>query len=68
MEHLEIVSGRVGVKGVPVSARALVDVLAEARQGGRLPDDVDTSFEVSQGYDGGQGGWSGGTPPWTWPS
>ena len=61
VEDLEIVTGRVGVKGVPVSGRALADVVAEARQSGRLPEDVDTTFEVSQGYDGGQGGWSGGT-------
>jgi aerobic carbon-monoxide dehydrogenase large subunit len=60
-EDMEIVAGRVGVKGVPVSARALADVVAEARRSGRLPEDVDTSFEVSQAYDGGQGGWSGGT-------
>jgi carbon-monoxide dehydrogenase large subunit len=60
-EDLEIVSGRVGVKGVPVSARPLAEVVAEAKQSGRLPEDVDTSFEVTNGYDGGQGGWSGGT-------
>ncbi|MHB1444865.1 MAG: xanthine dehydrogenase family protein molybdopterin-binding subunit [Acidimicrobiales bacterium] len=58
---LEIVAGQVGVRGVPVSARPLAQVVAEARSTDRLPEGVDTSFEVTNAYDGGEGGWSGGT-------
>jgi carbon-monoxide dehydrogenase large subunit len=57
---LEIVEGRVSVKGVPASAITLKDV-ATAAERGELPDGVDPTLEVTIKYDGGQGGWSGGT-------
>jgi aerobic carbon-monoxide dehydrogenase large subunit len=58
---IEISLGTVAVRGVPTSGVRLSDFVAAARQPGRLPDGFDTSFEVSEAYDGGQGGWSGGT-------
>jgi carbon-monoxide dehydrogenase large subunit len=60
-DDIEIREGTVSVRGVPSSAIALSELVAAAREPGRLPNDVDTSFEVSEEYDGGQGGWSGGT-------
>jgi carbon-monoxide dehydrogenase large subunit len=60
-EDVEIRDGSVGVRGVPSSAVTLAQVVAAAREPGRLPEDVDTSFEVAENYLGGEGGWSGGT-------
>jgi carbon-monoxide dehydrogenase large subunit len=39
----------------------LAEVAAAVAEPGALPDDVDASLEVTRNYDGGQGGWSGGT-------
>ena len=61
VDDLEIVDGQVGVRGVPVSARPLAEIATAAAEPGALPDGVDATFEVTQAYDGGQGGWSGGT-------
>jgi carbon-monoxide dehydrogenase large subunit len=61
VDDLEIVDGAVRVQGVPVSARPLAEVAAAVAEPGALPDDVDASLEVTRNYDGGQGGWSGGT-------
>jgi carbon-monoxide dehydrogenase large subunit len=60
-DDLEIVDGLVGVRGVPVSARPVAEIAVAAAEPGRLPEGVDTTLEVTQSYDGGQGGWSGGT-------
>jgi carbon-monoxide dehydrogenase large subunit len=49
------------VRGVPAKARPLGEIAAAAADPGSLPEDVDGALEVSQNYDGGQGGWSGGT-------
>lgn len=51
VEDLEIVEGRVGVRGVPAKAQPIAWVAAQA----------DEPLEVTRNYDGGQGGWSGGT-------
>jgi carbon-monoxide dehydrogenase large subunit len=59
-EDLDIVAGRVAVKGVPSSAISLAEVASASREG-RLPPETDTALEVTIVYDGGQGGWSGGT-------
>jgi carbon-monoxide dehydrogenase large subunit len=59
-DDLQIVEGRVSVVGVPASAISLKDV-ATAAEAGRVADGVDTSLEAAVTYDGGQGGWSGGT-------
>ena len=61
VEDLEIVDGTVAVRGVPVSARPLAQIAVEAAAAGAVPEGVDPSLEVTQRYDGGQGGWSGGT-------
>jgi carbon-monoxide dehydrogenase large subunit len=61
VDDLEIVDGRVGVRGVPAKARPLAEIAAAAAAPGSLPADVDAALEVTQNYDGGQGGWSGGT-------
>ena len=50
---LEITDGKVAVRGVPVSAVGLAQVAAAASS----EDDL----EVTTVYDGGRGGWSGGT-------
>jgi carbon-monoxide dehydrogenase large subunit len=60
-DDLEIVDGQLGVKGVPARAQSLAAIVAMAREPGKLPEGVDASFDVTQAYDGGQGGWSGGT-------
>src|SRR5207237_1123203 len=50
---LEISEGKVSVRGVPVSAITLADVAAGATD--------ESDLEVKGDYDGGKGGWSGGT-------
>jgi carbon-monoxide dehydrogenase large subunit len=50
---LVIVDGRVAVRGVPVSAIDFADVAAAAAS--------DDELEVTGEFDGGKGGWSGGT-------
>jgi aerobic carbon-monoxide dehydrogenase large subunit len=60
-DDLEVADGRVSVRGVPVSAISLAEVAAAARQPGRIPGDVDTELRVENTYDGGTGGWAGGT-------
>jgi carbon-monoxide dehydrogenase large subunit len=60
-DDLEIVDGNVAVRGVPVSGRPLATIAAEAAAPGAVPDGVDAALEVTNNYDGGQGGWSGGT-------
>jgi aerobic carbon-monoxide dehydrogenase large subunit len=59
-DDLDITDGRVSVRGVPASAISLGEV-AVAAQSGRLPAHVESGLEVAITYDGGQGGWSGGT-------
>jgi carbon-monoxide dehydrogenase large subunit len=58
---LEVVDRAVAVKGVPASAMSLTSLAAAAAEPGRFPADVDTNLEVAIVYDGGKGGWSGGT-------
>ncbi len=58
---LELVNREVAVRGVPASALPLAAIAAAAAEPGRFPAEVDTSLEVSIAYDGGKGGWSGGT-------
>lgn len=57
---LDIIDGVVAVAGVPARGRSLAEV-AEWAVSGSAPEDVDLSLEVTHTYDGGQGGWSGGT-------
>jgi aerobic carbon-monoxide dehydrogenase large subunit len=60
-EDLVISDSGVAVRGVPTSALSLADLAVAARTPGRLPADVDSELQVSLAYDGGQGGWAGGT-------
>jgi aerobic carbon-monoxide dehydrogenase large subunit len=60
-DDLDVVDGRVSVQGVPVSAISLAEVAAAAKEPGRIPGGVDTELRVENTYDGGAGGWAGGT-------
>jgi carbon-monoxide dehydrogenase large subunit len=57
---LEIVDGKVQVVGDPDTAIAVGEVARRAASGDFGPD-VDTSLEVEAAFDGGEGGWSGGS-------
>jgi carbon-monoxide dehydrogenase large subunit len=60
VEDLDIVEGKVSVRGVPASALSLAEV-AEAVALGSFSPETKTNLEVALTYDGGQGGWSSGT-------
>jgi aerobic carbon-monoxide dehydrogenase large subunit len=57
---LEIVDGQVQVVGDPDTAIGVGEVARQAASGEFGPD-VDTSLEVEAAFDGGEGGWSGGS-------
>jgi aerobic carbon-monoxide dehydrogenase large subunit len=57
---LEIADGKVGVRGDPASAIEVAEVARQAASG-QFSADVDTNLEVEAAFDGGEGGWSGGT-------
>jgi carbon-monoxide dehydrogenase large subunit len=61
VSDMRIEDGELSVVGVPASAMSLAAVAAAAREPGRLPDDVEPELKVEKTYDGGAGGWSGGT-------
>jgi carbon-monoxide dehydrogenase large subunit len=61
VDDLLIADGQVTVRGVPSRPTVLAEIASAAREPGRLPDDVDADLEVSVPYDGGAGGWAGGT-------
>ena len=59
---LEIVDGVIGVRGSPETSMPLgelVRIVQEEPQ--RLPAGMDTELKVTRVFDGGEGGWSGGT-------
>jgi len=59
---LEIAGGVVSVKGSPgitISFAEIARIVDEEPE--RLPAGADTNLKVTQTYDGGRGGWSGGT-------
>ena len=60
VDDLDITDGRVEVRGDPSSAIAVAEVARQAASG-QSGDDVDGNLEVEASYDGGEGGWSGGT-------
>jgi carbon-monoxide dehydrogenase large subunit len=62
-DDLEIVDGKVSVRGVPASAMTLGEVVSRARHEmmSGVPGPIEGEFEVEHVYDGGAGGWSGGT-------
>jgi carbon-monoxide dehydrogenase large subunit len=57
---LEIVDGEVLVRGDPDSAMTVAEVARQAASG-QFGSDVDTDLAVEASYDGGEGGWSGGS-------
>jgi carbon-monoxide dehydrogenase large subunit len=59
-QDLLITDGDVWVRGDPASAIAVSDVARRAASG-QFGTDVGTELEVEATYDGGEGGWSGGT-------
>jgi carbon-monoxide dehydrogenase large subunit len=59
-QDLEITDGQVQVRGDPDSAVPVAEVAQQAASG-RFDADVDTNFEVEASFDGGEGGWSGGS-------
>jgi carbon-monoxide dehydrogenase large subunit len=59
-QDLVISDGDVWVRGDPASAIAVTEV-AQRAASGQFGDDVDAKLEVEATYDGGEGGWSGGT-------
>jgi carbon-monoxide dehydrogenase large subunit len=59
-QDLLITDGNVWVRGDPASAIAVSEVGRRAASG-QFGADVDAALEVEATFDGGQGGWSGGT-------
>ena len=59
-QDLEISDGQVVVRGDPDSAIPVGEVARQAASG-QLGDDVDANLEVEASFDGGEGGWSGGS-------
>jgi aerobic carbon-monoxide dehydrogenase large subunit len=57
---LEIADGRVSVRGDPASAITVEEVARRAASE-QFDADVDTDLAVEASFDGGEGGWSGGT-------
>jgi carbon-monoxide dehydrogenase large subunit len=61
-DDLEIAGGTISVKGTPGVNLALSELSRiVAEEPGRLPPGTDTELKVTNEYDGGEGGWSGGT-------
>src|SRR5215475_9771272 len=59
-QDLLITDGNVWVRGDPASAIAVTEV-AQRAASGNFGADVDAALEVEATFDGGEGGWSGGT-------
>jgi aerobic carbon-monoxide dehydrogenase large subunit len=57
---LEITDGQVFVRGDPASAIGVGEVARRAASG-QFGSDVDANLEVVASFDGGEGGWSGGS-------
>jgi aerobic carbon-monoxide dehydrogenase large subunit len=57
---LQITDGQVSVRGDPASAIAVGEVARRAASG-EFGADVDANLEVEAAFDGGEGGWSGGS-------
>jgi carbon-monoxide dehydrogenase large subunit len=60
-EDMELSGGSVSVRGVPARAMPLGAIAQAARQPGRVPPELEGDLEVTTAFDGGEGGWSGGT-------
>jgi carbon-monoxide dehydrogenase large subunit len=60
-EDMELSAGGVSVRGVPARALPLGEIAQAAHQPGRVPPEFEGDLEVIAAYDGGEGGWAGGT-------
>jgi carbon-monoxide dehydrogenase large subunit len=60
-DDMEMAAGTVSVRGVPARALPLGEIAQAAHQPGRVPPELEGDIEVTTAYDGGEGGWSGGT-------
>ena len=61
VEDILIADGSVSVQGVPARAMPLGELARVAREPGRLPEELSGQIEVMTAFDGGEGGWSGGS-------
>ncbi len=59
-QDLQITDGRVSVRGDPASAITLGEIARRAAAG-QFGAGIDANLEVEATFDGGEGGWSGGT-------
>jgi carbon-monoxide dehydrogenase large subunit len=60
-QDLQITDGSVFVRGDPASAIAVTEIARQAASGQFSGADGDVSLEVEAVFDGGEGGWSGGS-------
>jgi carbon-monoxide dehydrogenase large subunit len=60
-DDMDLAGGAVSVRGVPARAMALGEIAQAAHEAGRVPPELEGDLEVTTAFDGGEGGWSGGT-------
>jgi carbon-monoxide dehydrogenase large subunit len=60
-EDIDITDGNVAVRGVPAKGITLAEVASAAKLPGRVPPELQGDIEVMAAFDGGEGGWAGGT-------
>ena len=60
-DDMELSDGVVSVQGVPSRAFSLGELAQATHQAGRVPPELEGDLEVTTAYDGGEGGWAGGT-------
>jgi aerobic carbon-monoxide dehydrogenase large subunit len=60
-QDLQITDGNVWVRGDPASAIPVSEIARQAASGQFSDGEADVSLEVEAAFDGGQGGWSGGS-------
>jgi carbon-monoxide dehydrogenase large subunit len=60
-EDMELSAGAVSVRGVPARALPLGEIAQATHQPGRVPAALEGDLEITTAFDGGEGGWSGGT-------
>lgn len=61
VEDIEVSEGSVAVRGVPSSALSLAEIAEAAHAPGGVPPALAGDIEVHTAFDGGEGGWSGGS-------
>jgi carbon-monoxide dehydrogenase large subunit len=60
-DDMELSAGAVSVRGVPARSLPLGEIAQATHQTGRVPDELEGDLEITTTFDGGEGGWSGGT-------